>query len=116
MHTLDTLETLKAEIEKLPPRRQLSPYEVVAELAESISGARTRGYDIDHIVTMLRAAGINLARTTVRNYLSRALRAAESAPESPMQPAIANAAAPPRHSHPTMESRRNSTRPRLHRS
>lgn len=69
-----TLQTLKTRFDALPHQHKLRPYEVIAELAETISDARHRGYDLDDLVAVLGEAGIRLSRNTVRNYLSRARR------------------------------------------
>jgi hypothetical protein len=77
MKKLDTqvLQILKLRLEDLPPREHLRPYDVIAQLAETISATRTRGYDIGDLVDVLADVGIKLSRNTVRNYLSRARRA-----------------------------------------
>jgi hypothetical protein len=76
MKKLDShaLQKLRSQLEDLPPRQTLRPYDVIAQLAETITGVQARGYEIDDLVAVLNAAGITLARNTVRNYLSRALR------------------------------------------
>jgi hypothetical protein len=89
MHTLNTLQRLKAQLEHLPPRQTLQPYDVVAQLAETISSAQSRGYSIDDVVAMLNAAGIKLARNTVRNYLSRARAACGDASRQPVPLVVA---------------------------
>ena len=66
------LEDLKEHVDKLPPRRNLRPYDVVAEMLERYTHSRARGYDLDDFVNTLERHGIKLSRTTVRNYLSRA--------------------------------------------
>jgi hypothetical protein len=66
------LDELKEHVEKLPPRRNLRPYDIVAELLELYSGARARGYNLDDFVLVLERHGIKLTRTTLRNYISRA--------------------------------------------
>jgi len=71
-----TVEELKSEFEHMPARKSLRPYDVIAQLAEPIASARSRGYDIDDITAILHKAGITLARNTVRTYLSRARSAA----------------------------------------
>jgi hypothetical protein len=68
------LQKLKIRLEGLPPREHLRPYDVIAELAETITDTRSRGYDIGDLVAVLADAGITLSRNTVRNYLSRARR------------------------------------------
>jgi hypothetical protein len=77
MKKLDTqvLQKLKLRLEDLPPRKDLRPYDVIAELAETIADTRSRGYAIGDLVAVLAEAGITLSRNTVRNYLSRARRA-----------------------------------------
>lgn len=90
MKKLDTqiLQKLKGRLEEMPPRQHLRPYDVIAELAESISGVRSRGYDLDDLVTVLSDVGIKLTRNTVRNYLSRARkRARDSGSTDPSRPA-----------------------------
>jgi hypothetical protein len=77
MKKLDShaLQKLRTQLEELPPRQTLRPYDVIAHLAETITGAKARGYEIDDLISVLNTAGITLARNTVRNYLSRALAA-----------------------------------------
>jgi hypothetical protein len=70
----DTLHALKTRLAKLPTRQNFRAYDVVVELAETMSAARARGYEIDDLVMMLAEAGIKLSRNTVRNYLSQARR------------------------------------------
>jgi hypothetical protein len=70
-----TVEQLKTRMAEAPARQTLRPYDVIAELAEGITNMQSRGYDIDDITALLQAEGIQIARNTVRTYLSRALKA-----------------------------------------
>jgi hypothetical protein len=67
-----TIQKLKTRLDELPQREPLRPYDLIVQLAESFSAARTRGYDIGDLVQVLKEEGIHLTRNTVRNYLSRA--------------------------------------------
>jgi hypothetical protein len=69
-----TLHTLKIRLGELPPLQRLRPYDVIAELADTMSEVRSRGYDLDDLVTLLTESGVTLSRNTIRNYLSRARR------------------------------------------
>jgi hypothetical protein len=75
-----TVRKLKEQLEELPQRETLRPYDVIAQLAETIASTQGRGYDIDDVMAVLHASGIELARNTVRTYLSRAL--AQHAPRN----------------------------------
>lgn len=79
------LDELKEHVEKLPPRRNLRPYDIVAELLELYSGARARGYNLDDFVLVLERHGIKLTRTTLRNYISRARSAQRKLAEGSTQ-------------------------------
>jgi hypothetical protein len=76
MRKLDTntLDALKARLDELPVRHRLRPFELIAQLSETLATARSRGYDLDDLVALLAEAGVTLSRNTVRNYLSRARR------------------------------------------
>lgn len=67
------VEDIKTHIAEWPQRKTLRPFDVIAQLAETIQSAKGRGYDIDDIMAILQKWDINLARSTVRTYLSRAL-------------------------------------------
>lgn len=67
------VQKMRAQLEEMPPRERLRPYDVITQLAETIVSTQGRGYDVDDVMTVLRASGIELARNTVRTYLSRAL-------------------------------------------
>jgi hypothetical protein len=67
------VQKMKAQFEEMPTRERLRPYDVIAQLAETIVTTQGRGYDVDDVMAVLRASGIELARNTVRTYLSRAL-------------------------------------------
>lgn len=67
------VQKMKAQFEEMPTRERLRPYDVIAELAETIVTTQGRGYDVDDVMAVLRASGIELARNTVRTYLSRAV-------------------------------------------
>lgn len=66
------IDALKARIEELPARHNSTPYQVVVQLTETILSARSRGNEIDEVVTLLASSGVRLSRNTLRNYLSRA--------------------------------------------
>lgn len=97
MKKLDTiaLQELKTQLEELPTRQTLRPYDVIAQLADTISGVRNRGYDIDDLVAVLNNAGIALARNTVRNYLSKARNARGDVGPNVAKPSQARVAVAP---------------------
>ena len=92
---VDKVRALQSSLDALPARHTATPYEVIAELAETISRVRSRGYDIDHIVELLATAGIVLSRRTVRNYLTKARKTAHARNRSSSAPVSASVAAPP---------------------
>jgi hypothetical protein len=68
----NTVARIKQRLEALPPRQPMRPYDLIAQLTDSVSDSLERGYDIDQLMSLLEEEGIKLARNTVRNYLSRA--------------------------------------------
>ena len=78
MGKVDTsaLETLSAQLEGLPARTTLTPYELVKKLAPMIGAAHARGQDFAAIGALLAGVGVRLKPATIRNYLWRATREA----------------------------------------
>jgi hypothetical protein len=93
----DAFQKLKSQFEGLPPRQTLRPADVIAQLVETISGAQARGYEIDDVMAMLHAAGITLARNTVRNYLSRARAARRKRGKASPSPTVGTTNSAPSH-------------------
>lgn len=68
----EAIEQLSTRLKALPEQRKHGPFDVIVRLEHELSTAQGRGYDLDDLMTVLRESGIELARSTVRNYLSRA--------------------------------------------
>lgn len=94
MPKIDTtlIPALSEQIEKLPDRTTITPYELVKRVAPVIAAACDRGQDAAAITKLLQGMGVRLSPRTLRNYLSRARREEHSAPKEP--PASTPAPAP----------------------
>ena len=96
------LESLSEQLDNLPARKTLTPYELVRNLGPAIVAARDRGQDFKAIGGLLANFGVQLQPTTIRNYLWRARRAARGAepPAAAETAAIAISNIPPQLSAP----------------
>jgi hypothetical protein len=91
----ELINTLSTQIELLPQRTKMTPYQVVEQLAPLIAGACERGQDLEAIAKLLKGIGVHLAPVTVGNYLRRARREAARSPvHNPGQPVVMTPVAP----------------------
>jgi hypothetical protein len=72
-HTRDAVAALKNALAELPAasRTTMSTRHAIAELADTISGLRARGYTLDEVARILTERGIRVAPNTLRSYLGR---------------------------------------------
>lgn len=94
----DAVQQLMARLEELPERRTLRPYDLIAQIEGQLSRVQGRGYDLDDLMAVLHEFGLELARSTVRNYLSRVRATHRKKPAPSEVTAFPRPPGPPRHS------------------
>ena len=67
-------DRLSQKLEQLPEKKktELTPKELIFEKSEQLDSALAKGYDYDDLVALLKEDGIQLSKTTLRQYLSEA--------------------------------------------
>lgn len=70
-------DKLSQKLEQLPAKQktELTPKEFIFENSEQLDSALERGYDYDDLIAILKDDGINLGKTTLRQYLREARKA-----------------------------------------
>ena len=74
MITRSLADRLSQKLEQLPEKKktELTPKELIFEKSEQLDSALAKGYDYDDLVALLKEDGIQLSKTTLRQYLSEA--------------------------------------------
>ena len=72
--TRSLADQFSQKLEQLPEKKkaELTPKELVFENSQQLDSALERGYDYDDLVAMLKSDGIQLSKTTLRQYLREA--------------------------------------------
>ena len=72
--TRSIADQFSQKLEQLPDKKkaELTPKELVFENSQQLDSALERGYDYDDLVAMLKSDGIQLSKTTLRQYLREA--------------------------------------------
>ena len=67
-------DRLSRKLEQLPEKKktELTPKELIFEKSEQLDSALAKGYDYADLVAILKEDGIQLSKTTLRQYLSEA--------------------------------------------
>jgi hypothetical protein len=71
--TMATIHELREEMQEAPAyeAQEVSMVRAIQLLAPHIRTMKAKGYTMDHIARSLSSAGIPIAATTLRSYLSR---------------------------------------------
>lgn len=82
--TIATIDELKEKMQEAPAyeAKEVSMVRAIQLLAPHIRAMKAKGYNMDHIARSLSSAGIPIAATTLRSYLSRFTVAPERMPFS----------------------------------
>lgn len=77
-----TIHELEEEMQEAPvyEAKEVSMVRAIQLLAPHIRAMKAKGYTMDHVARTLTNAGIPIAATTLRSYLSRFTMAAERRP------------------------------------
>ena len=73
--SVSQIEILLGKLEEMPqvedPDRKISSLEAIRMMARSIRDLQSRGYSIEKIAEILRESGLEIAPTTLKNYLTK---------------------------------------------
>lgn len=80
--TPETIDTLRGELQALPPRARttLTARDAVAALAPEIRAARAAGYSLADLAGQLGNRGVSISASTLGSYLRGISRESEKQP------------------------------------
>ena len=78
--TREAADKFSRKLEQLPDKKktELTPKELIFENSQQLDSLLERNYGYDDLVSLLREDGIQLSKTTLRQYLSEARKARDN--------------------------------------
>ena len=77
--TREAADDFSRKLEQLPDKKktELTPKELIFENSQQLDSLLERNYEYDDLVALLKEDGIQISKTTLRQYLSEARKARE---------------------------------------
>ena len=84
-YTLEAIEQIRVQLRELPAverKQKLNKQEAINTLVAEIQSLQKRGYRLEEITESLKGMGLDIATSTLRNYLNRGMTKRNRAPKA----------------------------------